>query len=268
MKIPNLCIHPWPRLCITGLLAAIALPVVPSARAEELPPTEITSVFLASPLVGAVRDEVEMHGPPGSPSQTLTDTAAEYGLFLMYANPRLVVNNTLFNTDVNASTVWGNIATLNLYGNPADIITWHLGTSYLWHEIDTTDADILVTEPIAKAGLVCRVPGWHLSLNPYLGYGWQRVETTVTTPGGDMESTENTGSVIYGVMAQWRWRMLAAYAKYYLEDNRDRDERFNVVRLWGTAMLTKHSGVLARFEYSEQVGSTDTSALFGPVFYF
>ena len=94
------------------------------------------------------------------------------------------------------------------------------------------------------------------------------VETTVTTPMGDLETTDNTGSVIYGVMTQWRWRMLAAYAKYYIENNHDRNEKYHVARFWGTAMLWKHAGLLARFEYSEQVGSTDTSALFGPVFYF
>lgn len=249
-------------------MMAFGLAILPAAHAEDAPPKDMDSVFLAAPLAGAVRNEVDRPGPPGAPAQTLADTAAEYGLFLMYANPRLVVNDTVFNTDVNDTKVWGNIATLNVYGDPASKITWHLGASYLWHDLDGDVADILVTEPLAKAGLVFRVPGWHLSLNPYLGYGWQRVETTVSTPGGTVEDAENTESVIYGVMVQWRWRMLAAYAKYYLEDNRDRDEQYHVVRLWGTAMLSKHAGVLARFEYSEQVGSTDTSAMFGPVFYF
>ncbi len=249
-------------------MMAFGLAILPAALAADAPPKDMDSVFLAAPLAGAVRNEVDRPGPPGAPAQTFADTAAEYGLFLMYANPRLVVNDTVFNTDVNDTKVWGNIATLNVYGDPASKITWHLGASYLWHDLDGDVADILVTEPLAKAGLVFRVPSWHLSLNPYLGYGWQRVETTVFTAGGTVEDVENTESVIYGVMVQWRWRMLAAYAKYYLEDNRDRDEQYHVVRLWGTAMLSKHAGVLARFEYSEQVGSTDTSAMFGPVFYF
>ena len=246
---------------------ALLLPIR-TGLTEDTKPKEMTSVFLASPLVGAVRNEVEMQGPPGMPVQTLADTAAEYGLFLMYANPRLVVNDTVFNTDVNDSTVWGNIATLNVYGDPAAKITWHLGASYLWHDIDGNPVDIRVTEPLAKAGLVFRVPAWHLSINPYLGYGWQRVETTVATPGTTIEDAENTESVIYGVSAYWRWRMLYANAKYYLEDNRDRAEQYHVFRFWATAMLSKHAGVLARFEYAEEAGSTDTSALFGPVFYF
>ncbi len=249
-------------------MLAVGWIALPSVRAAEPLPENRTSVFLAAPLVGAVRNEVEMQGPPGTPARTLTDTAPEYGLFLMYANPRLVINNTIFNTDVNDSMVWGNISTLNVYGDPAARVTWHLGASYLWHDIDGDTVDIRITEPLAKAGLVFRVPAWHLSLNPYLGYGWQHVETTVATPGQTIEDTENTGSVIYGLLAQWRWRMLAAYAKVYLEDNRDRDEQYHVVRLWGTAMLSPHAGVVARLEYSEQVGSTDTSAMFGPVFYF
>ena len=249
-------------------MLVFGLAVLPSVRAEEVLPANRTSVFLVSPLVGAVRNEVEMQGPPGAPARTLTDTAPEYGLFAMYANPRLVINDTLFNTDVNDTEVWGNITTLNVYGDPAAKATWHLGASYLWHDLDGDTADILATEPMAKAGVLFRVPAWHLSINPYLGYGWQRVETTVTTPGMTIEDTENTGSMIYGVLVQWRWRMLAAYAKYYLEDNLDRDEQYHVVRLWGSAMFSKHAGVLARIEYSEQVGSTDTSAMFGPVFYF
>lgn len=267
--LPARSVCAWSGFGMTGVLAlALLLIAVQSSPAEDAMPRDMTSVFLASPLIGAVRNEVEMQGPPGAPARTLTDTAAEYGLFLMYANPRLVVNDTVFNTDVNDSTVWGNIATLNVYGDPASKITWHLGASYLWHDIDGDMADIRITEPLAKAGLVFRVPVWHLSINPYVGVGWQRVETTVATPGHTIENTENTESVIYGVMAQWRWRMLAANAKYYLEDNRDREEQYQVVRLWGTAMLSKHAGILARFEYSEQAGSTDTSALFGPVFYF
>lgn len=262
------CTQP-PRPCfILAALAVAALVPLCAGQAAEFSPEKKTSVWLVSPLLGAVRNEVDMHGPPGTPARTFTDSAAEYGLFAMYANPRLIVNDTLFNTDVNQTTVWGNITTLNVYGDPQAWATWHLGASYLWHDLDGRTADILVSEPIAKAGLMFRIPNWHLSLNPYLGYGWQSVETTVTTPAGSMEDTEHTGSVIYGLMASWRWRMLAAYAKYYLEDNPDRDEQYHVVRLWGTAMLWRHAGLLARFEYSEQVGSTDTSAMFGPVFYY
>ena len=146
--------------------------------------------------------------------------------------------------------------------------TWYLGASYLWHEIDGDVADVEITEPLAKAGLVFRAPAWHLSVNPYMGYGWQRVDTTVTTSMEILKQEEDTESFLYGISAYWRWRMLYANAKYYLEDNRDLDERYHVFRFWATAMITRSAGILGRFEYSETAGSTDTSALFGPVFVF
>ena len=243
-----------------GALAFLAF--LSSAAAEDAPPRDMDSVFLVSPLVGPVHSEVESQGG------TLADNGVEYGLFAMYANPRVVVNDTFFQTDVNDSKVWGNIAALNFYGDPKANATWHLGASYLWHEIDGNVADIVIAEPLAKAGLVFRVPAWHLSVNPYVGYGWQRVDTTIATPGGTIDQSEDTESILYGVSAYWRWRMLYANAKYYLEDNRDRDEQYNVFRFWAAAMFAKHAGLMARFEYSEQSVSTDTSALFGPVFYF
>ena len=252
---------------IFSTLAFILIPALPG-MAEDASPKTMNSAFLVSPLVGPVRSEVEMQGPPGTPSRTLKDDSTEYGLFLMYANPRVVVNNTIFNTDVNDSKVWGNIATLNLYGDPAARTTWYLGGGYLWHAIDGETADITISEPLAKAGLVFRVPAWHLSINPYVGYGWQSVATTIDTPRMTIEQTERTESVLYGMSAYWRWRMLYANAKYYLEDSRDRDEQNNVFRLWATAMFSKSAGIMARFEYSEQLSSTDTSALFGPVFVF
>lgn len=254
--------------CLSAIALTWCMPV-PGAQAEDAAPRDMTSAFLVAPLVGADRNEVDVRqGPPGTPAQTLTDTSPEYGLFLMYANPRLVVNDTLFNTDVNHTEVWGNIATLNVYGDPAAKVTWHLGASYLWHELDGDPADLRITEPLAKVGLVFRVPAWRLSVNPYLGYGWQTVETTVTTPGMTVETTEHTESVVYGVSAYWRWRMLYANAKYYLEDNRDRDEQYDVFRFWATAMFNRSVGLLGRFEYSETAGSTDTSVLFGPVYVF
>ncbi len=249
------------------LAVFLMLPCQPGL-AEDSAPDEMSSAFLVSPLVGPVKSEVDIEGRPGSPSRTLTDTSPEYGLFLMNANPRVVINNTLFNTDVNDSTVWGNITTVNLYGDPSASVTWHLGSSYLWHSIDGDTVDVIVTEPLAKAGVLFRLPAWHLSINPYLGYGWQNVDTTVDTPRMSIEDNEHTESRIYGVSVYWRWRMLYANAKYHMEDNQDLDEQFQVFRLWATAMFTKRAGIMARFEYSEQSSSTDTSALFGPVVVF
>jgi len=249
------------------MLSFILTPALPG-MAEDASSKPMNSAFLVSPLMGPVRSEVKMQGPPGTPSKTLKDDSTEYGLFLMYANPRVVVNNTVFNTDVNDSKVRGNIATLNFHGDPAAKMTWYLGGGYLWHTIDGDTVDVTISEPLAKAGLLFRVPAWHLSINPYVGYGWQNVETAINTPRMTLEQTERTESMLYGVSAYWRWRMLYANAKYYLEDNHDHDEQNNVFRVWATAMFSKSAGIMARFEYSEQLSSTDTSALFGPVFIF
>lgn len=242
--------------------------VVAPALAEDALPRSMDSAFIVSPLVGPIHDEVKVHGSPGAPEQTLEDNSVEYGLFAMYATPRFIANNTLFNSRVNEATVWGDILTLNLYGPTAAKATWYLGAAYLWHEIDGDPADILVTEPMPKAGFLFRIPTWHLSVNPFVGYGWQRVETDVETPRGTVKDTERTDSILYGISAYWRWRMLYANAKYTLEDNRDRNEQYHVFRFWGTAMFTETVGILTRIEYAEQSTSTDTSALFGPVFLF
>jgi hypothetical protein len=100
----------------------------------------------------------------------------------MYANPRLVTNDTHFNTDVNHSEVWGNIVTLNAYGDPVARATWHCGASYLWHDIDGHPVDIRVTEPIIKAGRLFNAPALHLSITPYLGYGWRKLKPPSPCP--------------------------------------------------------------------------------------
>ena len=48
-------------------------------------------------------------GPPHgmAPGTTQTDTALEYGLFLLIAHPNLVINDFLFWTDVNNTDVFG-----------------------------------------------------------------------------------------------------------------------------------------------------------------
>lgn len=247
---------------------ALLLSCTLTGRTEETRPPARDSVFFVSPLAGYLHNEIEQPGQPGRPSRTLRDDAPEYGLFMMAATPRLVANNTFFNTDVNDTKVWGNIATLNLYGDPEAAVTWHGGVSHLWHGIDGSPVDITVTEPLAKAGLLFRVKPLHLSINPYVGYGWLTVKTDVTLPGPDMEDTEHSESMIYGVSVYWQWRQFYANAKYYREDNHERDEENDVFRLWGTAMFTPRTGLLGRFEHAEQFSTTDTSILLGPVFVF
>jgi len=217
-------------------------------------------MVLVAPLVGWNRNELRIQGPPGMPPATLTETAAEYGVFAMYFSPRVVANNMLFFTHVNDADVWGDFAFLNVYGAPEARCTWNAGAGYLWHRISPDIADIEITVPMVKAGLVVRVPGVKLMLNPYLAYAWEKVDTDF----GD----EETESVLYGLSARWRWRMVRLTLKYYLEDNRDRDEQYNTLRARATVALRRNMGISARLEHMEHSVSDNTSFLIGPGFIF
>ena len=39
-----------------------------------------------------------------------------------------------------------------------------------------------------------------LTINPYLGYAWERIET--------LRSSSNNNSYLYGLTVDWRWRMI------------------------------------------------------------
>ncbi len=52
------------------------------------------------------------------------------------------------------------------------------------------------TEPIIKAGMLFNAPALHLSINLYLGHGWQQTETTLSMPGQSRCKNENSESVI------------------------------------------------------------------------
>jgi hypothetical protein len=229
-------------------------------------PGRRSSALIISPLAGWAENEDLRSGQ--------TDTSPEYGLFAMYATPRFVVNNTVFFTDVNNSEVWGDIASVSLYGNPKARLTWYLGGSYIWHQIKPEDVNmtITITEPLGKVGFVWRIPSKHLSINPYIGYGLETVRTegSVSTPGGTFKFKEKDRSdlAVYGIMAYWHWRMFNVDAKYYLSQDLDHDTFNDTFRLWGSAMFSEHTGILTRFEYTEQNTTKDTSILFGPVFVF
>ena len=58
--------------------------------------------------------------------------------------------------------------------------------------------------------------------------------------------------------------MIRVTAKYYLEENLDRNERYNVVRVRSSCFMTEHVGIALRFEYMEHSMVNNTSFLFGP----
>lgn len=219
-----------------------------------------TSAWVVSPLFGAAHNE--------SLSSGESDSSPEYGLFVMYASPRLILNNTMFFTDVNQSEVMGDIASISLYGDPKANLTWYLGGSYVWHQVESGPVKIRIDEPLGKVGVVWRIRPAHLSITPYVGYAPETVKTKVVTPYGTFRGRDRSDIAVYGVSAYWRWRMLGVDAKYYLSQDLDHDTLNSTFRVWASAMFTKQIGAIARFEYEEQNTTKDTTLLVGPVFVF
>lgn len=242
----------WSLVC---LLAAAGV------MAEEAPMEDAKGWrWIVSTMAGV--DENELEVARGELRTTVTDTGPEYGLFVMALHPNVVINNFFFYSDVNDSDVWGNLFFANYYADAKAPLTWNAGAGYLWHEIKPPHAKITVNVPMLKAGPVFRIRSMHLSLNPYLGYGWERVET----PGGEQDND----SILYGLTVGWRWRMLEAGINYYYQDSQGLtpDKDFNVLRARVIAMVTRRWGLGARADYMEHSTSEDLSFLAGPVWMF
>lgn len=217
------------------------------------------SMFSVSPLAGFDHNELTISDPHAG-EQVLRDTAPEYGLSLNYVNPRLAINDITFYTDPNDSKVWGNILTATVYGDPQSTVTWSAGGAYTWHRIEMGGMTMKINEPLVKAGIVVRIPSLHASLNPYVGYAYEEVDTTYGNNGYDTE--------LAGLIARWDWRMLHATAQYYYQNNPDLHEGYNVARARLLAFASKRWGVLLRGEYVEQHDTKDTSVMIGPVLVF
>lgn len=250
-----------------GLLAGVALgllsPAAPVRAEEEIPVADRQqpeSLFLVGPLAGWNRNELLVPGRPGTAATRLVDGEPEYGLFLQWGNPRVVVNNMTFFTQPNDTDTWGDFLHANVYGDPKAACTWNLGAGYLWHQIGTEGGDIDISLPMVKAGLVVRVPRVPVTFNPYVGAARERVDAG--------HGAEESDSLLYGLMVRGGWRMLQASAQYYCQDDLDRDEQYDVLRTRLFVFLTKRMGLAARFEYMEQAVTKNTSFLLGPVFAF
>ena len=226
---------------------------------EALMASEGRTIWAISPVFGWDRNELEVRGRGGQVT-TETDTAPEYGLFLLMAHPNLVINDFLFWTDVNNTDVFGNLAFVNGYGDPDAALTWNAGAGHLYHKIEPVNEDITVTVPMVKAGPLIRIKKWHLRLNPYLGYAWERIDTR----HGD----EDNDSYLYGITAGCRWRMVAATVKYYYQDSREADEDYQTLRARVNMAFTRHWGAVVRFDYMEHSVTDDTSILVGPTCVF
>ena len=251
------------RMILLCLLALLTASQGLAVSADGNPSRRKSTALIVSPLFGYLKNESDNAG---------TDISPEYGFYVMYASPRLVINNTTFFSDVNQSDVWGNIASINLYGDPEKKLTWYLGGSYVWHRVKNDRVRVNVVEPLGKVGVVWRIPDWHLSFNPYIGYGRSdvRTEVSVVTPRGPMtfKARDRSDIAVAGVSTYWRWRMFHANVKYYMAKKFDSGQLHHNFRIWGTAMFSERMGVIARVEYEEQDTEKNTSVLFGPVFVF
>lgn len=247
------------------VLAGVLLPVAPARAAEaDIEDEGIVGHpqgvrWVVSPLIGWNRNELETRGRGGVTS-TETDTAPMYGFYAMAAHPRFVINNFVFYSDVNDADVWGNLAFANYYHDPDAAVTWNAGVGYLYHEIQPEGVEITVKVPMLKAGPYFRVRKLNMTLNPYVGYSWESVDTT----HGDSDND----AVLYGITAGWRWRMLGATVNYYYQDSQDLDENYQTLRGRFHVGFTRNWGGLVRVDYMEHQTTKDTSILFGPVYTF
>ncbi len=245
----------------------VAVSAICTARAtfadetpSPLPDQESADTVMAvSPLLGWNRNEMRMGGERGH-ATTETDTAPEYGLFFLVVHKNLVFTDFAFVTDANHTDVFGNLAFANLYGDRKSRVTWNVGAGHLYHTIEPAHEDITVNVPMVKAGPLVKVPEWNLTLNPYVGYAWERVET--------QHANVDNNSTLYGLTIGWRWRMLAATLKYYYQDSREADDDYETVRARAHCMFNGHWGAIVRIDYMEHVTSDDTSVLLGPVYVF
>ncbi len=218
------------------------------------------SFFLVSPLVGWNHNKLYVPARGPLPAVTLSDTKPEYGLFLLYYRPQMIINNMFFTTRASGSDVAGNVTFINFYGAPEKRLTWNAGGGYVWHKIKADHNTITISVPMIKAGLLLRIPESHLVLNPYLAYARESIDTSY--------SDEDIDALMYGITAFWQWRMLNTTLKYYYQDDLNSSESYNVLRLRGILFVNKSFGVTARFEYMEEPTTDNTSFLFGPIFMF
>lgn len=254
----------WLAAAAVGLAAC---PVPTRAEGGEAGGMQDGTVWSVSPMAGWDRNELKLRGPGGAET-THTDSGPEYGVFALFARPNFVINNFLFFADVNDADVWGDLLFANYYANAKSRLTWNVGAGYLYHEIEPKGVRIVVTDPMVKAGVRLKVPSLHLSLNPYLGYAWERVEVEIDTPMGTEDVDSDNDSWLYGLTIGYRWRMLEGGVNYYYQDSQNFDEDFQVVRARLSVFVTKTWGVSGRFDYAEHQTTDDTSFLFGPVWVF
>jgi len=235
-----------------------ALPCV-TARAQTVSNVLRETTLMVSPVFGWDRNELREHGPRGV-TTSHTDTAPEYGVFLLLSHPNFALNDFLFFSRVNDADIAGNLLFANCYGPRSAKVTWNVGGGYLYHRIRPDGEDIRIDVPMAKAGPLLRITALGLTLNPYLGYSWEAIDTR--------HGNEDNEYYLYGLSASWRWRMLAASANYYYQDRRDGGKDYQTLHCRMIVLLSQHWSLGTRLDYMEHPSTRDTSILAGPSYIF
>lgn len=241
------------------LLPAVLILPCYIAAGDEIRQVEKDSLMLLfSPLAGSNHSQLKQGGPHEG---KLSKTAPEYGLFALAVHPNFAVNDFLFLTEASGDTdILGNFFHINLYGDQDNFVTWNVGAGHLYHKIKPAHGDVDVNVGIARIGPVFNYKPWGLSINPYIGASRERVSTRF---GGESDT-----AVLYGVSADWRWRMINLNCKYYYQDTRKKSSSFNNFHLRLTGGITQGFGLALRLDHIEQAVVKNTSILAGPVFVF
>lgn len=216
--------------------------------------------LMVSPVIGFNENTVVRRSSQGRGIEQ-SDTAAQYGLFLLASRGWLTLTDYLFWTDVNESEVGGNLFFANVYGRRDEPWGWNIGAGHLYHWIDTPAGEITVDAPMLKVGPVWRHPAAGISINPYAGYVWETVETP--------RSREREGAMLYGLTLGWRKRGTSVSLKYYYQRSTGNDEAdYHTLRTHLNWQFSQSWGGVLRFDYMEHVTSDDISLMAGPVYRF
>ena len=250
---------------IAGWAAVAALLTLAAAADEGSGRTEIYGDDQAvywhlSPMAGEVRNELDVRaGPPGTPEMTVTDREPIYGFFLMMESPRWKVNNFAFQSEVNQSDIWGDLFYVNYYDAARAPVSWNTGAGYLYHQIEPPGESIKVTLPMLKAGPTFYCSALGLFANPYIGYGWERVDTR--------HGNRDNDSWFYGLTLSAHWRMLMASVNYYYQDSQELEEDFQTWRARLIVGLDREHGLglMIRFDHEETSSSRNDFWMIGPV---
>lgn len=241
------------------VLIACALMLAGLSQSLQAQPHPAAPRWTISPLIGGIRNEVDIRRPDGSIDSS-TETAVKYGIFAMYNRENWYATNFGFFTRVHDSDIWGNILFVNWDSAPGETLSGILGAGHVYHRIETGRGNITVHVPMLKAG-----PRWspspNLSIHPYAGYAWEYVD--------DPRETNTEGLPLFGLTMRGRvHRTMLGFQYYYQWGTASDQEDYQNLRFRVMQPITRQWSALLRVDIMEHAGSDDQSILAGPVLTF